>query len=107
MHAVLSPLSALNGSGRTIDRYEKELVPLIPISRLSELTDGECVITQMRGDVLWSKIERSYLCPEYENGESTILHRLSPVSFFDKRYSYDTSTLTKRKQKSGVDLFDF
>ena len=106
MHTVLSPLSALNGVGRTIERYEKELVPLIPVSRLSELTDGECVITQMRGDVLWSKIERSYLCPEYDNGESTILQRLSPISFFDKRYTYDTSTLIKRKPKSGVDLFD-
>lgn len=107
MHTVISPISALDGATRTVEHYEKELVPLIPVSRLSEISDGECIITQMRGDVLWSKIERSYICPEYANGESTFIHRFSPIAFLDKRYAYDISFLTKSKGKAKMNLFDF
>lgn len=107
MHTVISPISALNGSTRSIDHFEKELVPLIPISRLSELSDGECIITQMRGGVLRSKIERSYLCQEYLNGISKILHRPSPVPFLDRRYAYDVTHLVQSKSKASIDLFDF
>lgn len=108
MHEVTSALSAINGSQKHIEHYTNELVPLVPISRLSQLTDGECIITQMRGDVLWSRIERSYLCPEYNHGDSTLANRASPIPFFDPKYTYDISWLTtspKRKTKS--DLFDF
>ena len=108
MHEVTSALSAINGSQKHIEHYTNELVPLVPISRLSQLTDGECIITQMRGDVLWSRIERSYLCPEYNHGDSKLSNRASPIPFFDPKYTYDISWLTtspRRKPKS--DLFDF
>ena len=63
-HVIFSPLSAINGTTETIERYEKEIVPLVPVSRLNQLEAGECIVTQMRGDVLWSRLESSYLCPE-------------------------------------------
>ncbi len=74
-HTVFSPLSAINGTQKYIERYEKEGVPLIPISHLGHLEDGECIITKMRGDVIRSYIERSYLCPEYNNGMSRLRNR--------------------------------
>ncbi len=62
---IIAPTSALNGSGESIDRYEKDTVALVPVSALTRIAPGECIVTQMREDVLWSKMERSYLCPEF------------------------------------------
>ena len=70
-HVILSPLSALHGTGERISTYEKESVPLIPVSRLSYIEPGECIVTQMKGDVLWSRMERSYLCPEFACDHTT------------------------------------
>lgn len=107
MHEITSALSSINGSQKYIEQYTNELVPLIPISRLSQLADGECIITQMRGDVLWSKIERSYLCPEYNHGPSEISHRQSPISFFDPKYTYDLSWLISPSRTKTRNPFDF
>ena len=108
LHEVTSSLSAINGSQQHIENYCKELVPLVPISRLSQLSNGECIITQMIGDVIWSRIERSYLCPEYDHGESRISNRISPIAFFDPKYNYDTSWLTTpTSKKNEYNIFDF
>ena len=106
-HEVTSALSAINGTQRFIETYVNELVPLVPISRLGQLEDGECIITQMRGDVLWSRIERSYLCPEYDHGEYVPEDRESPIPFFDPRYNYDTSWITDTPPRKRRELFDF
>lgn len=106
MHEVTSPLSAINGSNTNIDHYTTQLVPLVPISRLSQLKDSECIITQMRGDVIWSHIERSYLCPEYEHGNSKLASRPSPVAFFDSKYDYNLNWLTSTRKKSNINLFN-
>lgn len=108
MHEVTSPLSAINGSQKHIEYYINESVPLVPISRLDQLSAGECIITQMSDDVIWSHIERSYLCPEYQHGMSKILNRPSPIHFFDSQYNYDTGWLTasiRKKMKNNT--FDF
>ncbi len=106
MHDVSSALSAINSSDRCIERYTNEQVPLVPISSLSQLKEGECIITQLHGDVIRSRIERSYLCPEYDCGRSTVLERRSPISFFDPRYNYSISWLlaTGRKRRHSFDF---
>ena len=95
-HVVFSPLSAINGSSEYIERYEKETVPLVPISRLGQLKSGECIVTQMRGDVLWSYIERSYLCPEYDNAKFTEPHKTN-VTFSDPKFIYSLAVAGRRK----------
>ncbi len=107
MHEVTSPLSAINGSQRFIEHYSSELVPLIPISRLSQLSVGECIITQMHGGVIWSRIERSYLCPEYDNGENLPANRVAPISYFDPKYNYSVRYLTSPPKRKGKADFDF
>ena len=84
---VFSPLSVLDGSSDNVERYSYDQVPLIPVSRLGELGVGECVINRMVGDVLLSKIERSYLCPEYENAKTYELP-LCPIRFSDPKFTY-------------------
>ncbi|MBQ9920713.1 MAG: type IV secretory system conjugative DNA transfer family protein, partial [Clostridia bacterium] len=64
---IISPTSALNGSGEAIEHFEKDTVSLVPVSTLTGLSPGECIVTQMRDDVLWSRFERSYTCPEFES----------------------------------------
>lgn len=61
----LSPLSALNGNENSISNFTLETIPLVPKSRLAYLQPGECIITEVNcGYVLWSKLERYYLCNE-------------------------------------------
>jgi type IV secretion system protein VirD4 len=88
MKTVISPMSALNGSGESIERYEKDTVPLIPVSKLNSITPGECIVTQMREDVLWSRMERSYLCPEFQGKLADPDKRGQKINFSDEKYRY-------------------
>ncbi len=101
---ILSPVSALNGSGETIDRYDKETVPLVPVSALTHIKPGECIVTRMCEDVLSSRMERSYLCPEFAGERKRPAARPAVVRFSDPRFSYLPDKPTKRKQSSS--LFD-
>lgn len=94
---ILSPTSALGGSGEVIERYDKDTVALIPVSALTYLIPGECIITQMREDVLWSRMERSYTCPEFANDCAVPAQRQQPVRFSDPKYRFNVE---KRKPKT-------
>ncbi len=99
----ISPLSALNGKGADIDNYQIETIPLIPKSMLAHFQPGECIVTEANsGYVLFSKLERYYLCDEFKNLKlaSEREYKCS-VNPFDKRYRYDVSKKKKRN------YFDF
>lgn len=101
----ISPLSALNGKGAEIDTYQIETIPLIPTSMLSHFQPGECIITEANsGYVMFSKLERYYLCNEFQNlplaSEKEYMCNINP---FDKRYTY---VMPKGKKRSR-NLFDF
>lgn len=85
---VIAPTSALNGKGESIESYDKDVVALVPVSRLTTIAPGECIVTQMRENVLWSWMERSYLCPEFKWEKANPRHRKCPVDFSDSRYIY-------------------
>ncbi len=85
---VISPTSALNGSGEVIERFEKDTVALVPVSTLTKLSVGECIVTQMREDVLWSHFERSYTCPEFSGSTEGPEKRKNVVRFMDSKYTY-------------------
>ncbi len=87
----ISPLSAINGRSAEIDNYQIETIPLIPVSALSHFTAGECVITEANcGYVMYSKLERYYLCDEFKNlkisYEKDCVCAINP---FDKKYAYE------------------
>lgn len=85
---VISPVSALNGHGETIASYSIDTVALVPVSALDNLKAGECIVTQMRENVLWSHIERSYMCPEYDHDGPKQIKRKRRIDFTDPKYSY-------------------
>lgn len=86
---VIAPTSALNGSGESIERFEKDTVALVPVSELTNLPVGECIVTQMREDVLWSRFERSYTCPEFEDDQCDPNERKIGIRFSDAKYKYE------------------
>lgn len=94
---IIAPTSALNGSGEAIERFEKDTVALVPVSVLNKLTPGECIVTQMREDVLWARIERSYLCPEFSDDQADPDERPMQVRFCDARYTYVVRKRTEKK----------
>lgn len=98
---VIAPTSALNGSGESIERYEKDTVALVPVSRLTKIPPCECIVTQMREDVLWSRIERSYLCPEFNSKHSDPKRRKIQVDFSDPKYVYVKPGLHSQKRQSS------
>ncbi|MBR5479179.1 MAG: type IV secretory system conjugative DNA transfer family protein [Clostridia bacterium] len=87
---IISPVYAiLNGEDEHPTNYTKEVVPLVPVSKLKRLKVGECVITQLREDVLWSFMERSYLCPEFCDKEKRRPKtRVQKVDFAHPKYHY-------------------
>lgn len=92
---IIAPTSALNGRGESIERYDKDTVALVPVSALTHIAPGECIVTQMREDVLWSRIERCYLCPEFDSDHVGPIQRTPQIRFSDPRYSYIPRKRTK------------
>lgn len=97
---IISPISALNGSGEVIERFDKDTVSLVPVSALDRLAPGDCIVTQMRQDVLWSRFERSYTCPEFVGDDADPADRQVPLVFSDAKYTYSVAT-TETKGKTA------
>ena len=57
---------------------------------LAHFEAGECVITEANsGYVMWSKLERYYLCPEFTDVELDDEKKYqSPLNPFDEKYTY-------------------
>ena len=98
----ISPLSALNGSGEEIEHYALETIPLVPKSMLAHFEPGECIITEANsGYVLFSKLERYYLCNEFKNlPQLSTRDYVCAVDPFDKRFKY---VIKKRKSRNPFD----
>ena len=103
---IISPTSALNGSGESIERYDKDTVALVPVSALTRLNPGECIVTQMREDVLWSWFERSYTCPEFADDAADPDDRNVGLCFADAKYSYTVKARKEKKDRVKA-MFDF
>ena len=61
----ISPSSVLAGDDGRV-QYKTETIPVITVSRLSQLAIGECVVKRMNAPVLISRFERHYLCTEFD-----------------------------------------
>ncbi len=99
-----SPTSALSGRGGEIENYQIETIPLVPQSNLTKLQVGEAIVTEAKcGYVMLSKLERHYLCAEFE-GLPTADYKnykckLSPL---DDKYEYHFTPRKKfRRQFFG------
>lgn len=103
---IIAPTSALNGDGESIQRFDKDTVALVPVSMLTKLMPGECIVTQMREDVLWSRIERSYTCPEFTDDQVNPDDRKMQLHFSDARYTFHRKKHTA-SSRNVADLFDF
>ncbi len=103
---VISPISALNGKGESIQHYDKDIVPLVPVSRLKRLGIGECVVTQMRENVLWSYFERSYTCKEFFTPEEAEpCKRGKRVDFSLEKYAFDINAVPKAISVKDIFVF--
>ena len=100
----LSPESALNGDSEEIEHYKIETIPLVPRSMLCKLKPGECIVTEANAPVLFSRLERYYLCPEYNNlplaNEKEYTCSVNPL---DPKYTFVYNESSNRRKF----LFDF
>ena len=98
----ISPLSALNGENEEIDHYQIETIPLVPKSMLAHFAPGECIVTEANcGYVMFSKLERFYLCDEFKDLPSSDEREyVCGINPFDKRYTYK---FVKDKRRSPFD----
>lgn len=104
LYTRLSPESALNGDSEEIEHYKIETIPLVPRSMLSKLKPGECIVTEANAPVLFSRLERYYLCPEYNNlplaNEKEYMCSVNPL---DPKYTYVYNADSRRRRT----MFDF
>ncbi len=100
-HEIICPTSVLSGSEAVLDHMSTQIVPLVPVSALSYIEDGDCYVTQMRGDVIHSHIERSYTCPEFRPEKDAPLPSESGVRFSDPKYRF------VRSESSGSSSSDW
>ena len=104
----IAPSSVLNGKGTEMDYYQFETIQLIPKSMLAHFSPGECIVTEANcGYVLFSKLERYYLCKEFTDkplsDEKQYVGRANP---FDKKYTFRFS-LKDSVQRRIRDIFDY
>ena len=102
---VIAPTSALNGTGEVIERFDKDTVALVPVSALNHLEPGDCIVTQMREEVLWSRFERSYTCPEFTEDNADPADRKVGLVFSSAQYTYTPGP--KEKKQTASNPFDF
>ncbi|MCM1533661.1 MAG: type IV secretory system conjugative DNA transfer family protein [Corallococcus sp.] len=100
----LSPESALNGDSEEIEHYKIETIPLVTKSMLCKLKSGECIVTEANAPVLFSRLERYYLCPEYKDlpltNEKEYACSVNPL---DPKYTYVYNEKNNRLRS----IFDF
>ena len=86
----ISPMSALSGTRGEMENFNVETLRMMPKSELSSLETGECIVTEAKaGYVLYSKMERYYLCDEFANlplAKDT--DYVSPVNPLELKYYY-------------------
>ncbi len=87
-HTIYSVMSAVNGEGEHMAQYQKETIPIIPVSTLSHLEIGEGIITRMNADVTWSRLERYYTCPELSRDNKPPYEYTNDFMLGDPRYDY-------------------
>lgn len=87
---IISPMCALSGNAPYIDRFEKDVIPLIPVSKLVRFEEGECIVTEANcGYVMLSKLERFYRCDEFNNLPVSYMNEYEvDINPFDKKYEY-------------------
>ncbi len=94
----LSPESALNGDSEEIDHYKIETISLVPRSMLCKLKPGECIVTEANAGVMFSRMERHYLCQEFNNlpraNEKEYTCSVNPL---DPKYTFVYSEKTNRR----------
>ncbi len=66
-YTILSPESALNGDSEEMNHFRLDTVPLVTRSMLCRLKPGECIVKEANDDVMFSRMERYFLCEEYRN----------------------------------------
>lgn len=99
----ISPLCALNGEGAEITNYHTETIPLVPKSSLTHFEPGEGVVTEANsGYVMWTKLERYFLCEEMKSLPQTYEKDYQcVVNPFAKKYTYEFKT------KKKINPFEF
>lgn len=100
----ISPLSAANGRGVDIEKYELETLQLVTKSRLSHFSPGECIVTEANcGYVLLSSLERYFGCDEFASlPECDYRDYVVEINPSDDKYRYQYFP-----RKSEQDEFDF
>ncbi|MCH5179721.1 MAG: type IV secretory system conjugative DNA transfer family protein [Erysipelotrichales bacterium] len=95
----ISPISALNGSSENIQNYQIETIPAVTKSRLSHFEPGECIITEANcGYVLFSRLERYYLCDEFNKLPlSWEKDYKCNIDYDDKKFNYKPDTPPRSK----------
>lgn len=102
---IISPLSALNGEDSRITRFERETVPLVPVSSLNCFSPGECIITIANSThVFRSKIERSYTAPEFSAPRARIEDYRPAFNIYDPRYSFTVPPSRRRERTMSLDF---
>ncbi len=98
----LSPESALNGDSEEIEHYKIETIPLVPRSMLCKLKPGECIVTEANTGVMFSRLERYYLCPEFNSlplsNEKEYISAINPL---DPKYTF---VYNERKSRFNFDF---
>lgn len=98
----LSPKSVLNGKEAELSSFALETIPLVTKTQLSSFNPGECVIIELNKPyAFWSKLERSYMCKEFNDLPLKDEHEYqSKINPYDTKYVY---RIPKRKDEDDDD----
>ena len=101
----MSPTSALNGDGAQINHYSIETVALVPRSVLCSIEPGETIVTEANAKyVMWSMIQRYYMCPELNNIKKASTSDYVDAKPITKKHVYK---IKRKKKKTVFDEWGF
>ena len=103
----IAPVSALVGGKSEIEHFQVETIPLMPKSVLSSLKIGECIVTEANcGYVMFSKLERYYVCEEMNHLPTACeTDYCVPINPLDEKYVYVRKEENTQKNASPRNFF--
>lgn len=85
-----------SGEGTKINRIWQEEVPLVPVSQLSSIKDGELIVLMPKlAGAFLTKMERHYTCPEFKCEITRYDEYVPSADVFDDKYDYEVKSRKK------------
>ena len=96
--------SVFKSKGDTLDSIDIEEVPVVTVSELNAVKEGEFYIKAFRKNAMKAMTVRNYRCPEFKYGKTSADEFKGGINIADKKYNFDPPGVLKQSPKLSFDF---